>query len=54
MESSDKMFVVVLVIAIIFAGIFIYLLFLDRQTRRLSKEVEKLEAEHNNRNQSGS
>lgn len=45
MESSDKMFVVVLVIAIIFVGLFVYLMSIDRKTRRLAKELEKLEKE---------
>ncbi|HBZ66706.1 MAG TPA: hypothetical protein DEO70_07700 [Bacteroidales bacterium] len=54
MESSDKMFVVILVMAIIFTGVFVYLLLLDRQTHRLSKEVEKLEAERKARVQTKS
>lgn len=40
---EDKMFVVVLVIAVIFAGLFVYLLSLDRQTKKLEKRVEELE-----------
>lgn len=43
METSDKMFVVVLVISIIFVGLFVYLMSIDRKTRRLTKELEKLE-----------
>lgn len=42
---EDKMFVVVLVIAVIFAGLFVYLLSLDRQTKKLEKRVEELELE---------
>lgn len=42
---EDKMFVVVLVIAVIFAVLFVYLLSLDRQTKKLEKRVEELELE---------
>ncbi len=40
MELCDKIFVVVAVLAIIMAGIFVYLFNIDRKLRRLEKEAE--------------
>jgi len=37
MMDSDKLFVVIAVIAVIFAGLFVYLIFLDRKIHRLEK-----------------
>lgn len=41
---ADKMFVVIIVMSIIFAGVFVYLLSLDRRTKRMEKEIAELEA----------
>lgn len=42
-RSNGKIYVVVVVISIIFAGITIYLIGLDRKIRRLEKKEEKQE-----------
>jgi CcmD family protein len=43
METGGKIFVVVLVLAIILVGIFVYLYFIDRKVSKLEKEIrEKL------------
>ena len=41
MESYGKIFVVVVVLAVILAGIFIYLFTIDRKVRKLEKEIEE-------------
>jgi CcmD family protein len=38
MRSNGKIYVVVTVLATIFAGIFVYLVYLDRKISRLEKE----------------
>lgn len=38
MRSNGKIYVVVMVLATIFAGIFVYLLMLDRKITKLEKE----------------
>jgi CcmD family protein len=38
MRSNGKIYVVVTVLAVIFAGIFAYLVYLDRKISRLEKE----------------
>lgn len=40
MRSSGKIWVVVAVLAVIFAGIFLYLIRLDRKLTRLEREVQ--------------
>lgn len=40
MESSGKILVVAGVLAIIMAGLFVYLFLLDRKLRRLEKQIE--------------
>jgi CcmD family protein len=39
LRASGKIYVVVLVVAVIFAGIIIYLVNLDRKVRKLEKEM---------------
>ncbi|MDK2908973.1 MAG: CcmD family protein [Bacteroidales bacterium] len=39
---TNKLFVVIGVITLIFIGLFVYLLFLDRKTQRLEKELDEL------------
>ena len=41
MEQYGKIFVVVTVLAVILAGIFIYLFTIDRKVRKLEKEIEE-------------
>jgi CcmD family protein len=41
MRTSDKMFVVVIVLLIIFAGIAVYLTYLDKKLKRLEDKVDK-------------
>jgi CcmD family protein len=43
MEAYGKIFVVVTVLAVIMAGIFIYLFFLDRKVRKLEKQLKDRE-----------
>jgi len=45
MLENGKIFVVVAVLALILAGIFIYLFTLDKKVRKLEKEVEEKNAE---------
>jgi len=40
MRSSGKIYVVVLIVALVFAGISLYLVLLDRKVGRLEKEME--------------
>lgn len=40
MEVFGKIYVVVVVLAVILVGIFAYLFFLDRKVNKLEKEVE--------------
>jgi CcmD family protein len=42
MLSNGKIFVVVVILAIILVGIFIYLFTIDRKVTKLEKEVEKI------------
>jgi CcmD family protein len=41
MEEYGKIFVVVAVLAVILAGIFVYLFTIDRKVRNLEKEIEE-------------
>ena len=41
LASGSKIFVVVIVLAIILIGIFVYLFILDRKVSKLKKEVEE-------------
>ena len=41
MLANGKIFVVVVVLALILVGIFVYLFFIDRKVTRLEKEVEE-------------
>ena len=41
MESYGKIFVVVAVLAVILAGIFIYLFTIDRKVRKLEEELKE-------------
>lgn len=41
MRSSGKIYVVVTVLAVIFAGIIAYLVSIDRKLRKLEKEIKK-------------
>ena len=41
MEAYGKIFVVVAVLAVILAGIFVYLFTIDRKIRKLEKEIEE-------------
>lgn len=41
MRANGKIYVVVLVLGIIFAGIVVYLIWIDRKLRKLEKESEK-------------
>jgi CcmD family protein len=40
-DPGSKIFVVVAVLALILAGIFVYLFFIDRKVTRLEKEVKE-------------
>jgi CcmD family protein len=42
MRENGKIYVVVAVVAIIFAGIVVYLISIDRKTNRLQKQVDEL------------
>ena len=44
MELYGKIFVVVAVLAVILAGIFVYLFTIDRKLRRLEKEIDEKSA----------
>ena len=41
MEGNGKIIVVAAVLAVILAGIFVYLILIDRKVRRLEKQVEE-------------
>jgi len=41
METGGKIFVVVIVLAVILVGIFVYLYFIDRKLSRLEKEIRE-------------
>lgn len=41
MESDSKLFIVVAVLAVILAGIFIYLFVMDRKVSRIEKEMKE-------------
>ena len=43
MEVQGKIFVVVTVLAIIMAGLFVYLFMIDRKVTKLEKEVKEKE-----------
>ena len=45
MELYGKIFVVVAVLAVILAGIFVYLFTIDRKLRRLEKEIDEKTAQ---------
>ena len=42
MLANGKIFVVVVVLAIILVGIFVYLFTIDRRVTKLEKEIEKI------------
>jgi CcmD family protein len=42
MRASGKIYVVVLVVALVFSGIVIYLISLDRKVSKLEKEVQNI------------
>ena len=42
MRANGKIYVVVAVLAIIFAGIIVYLVTIDRKTKRLENELDEL------------
>ena len=42
MRENGKIYVVVVVLAIIFAGIVVYLITIDRKTARLKKELDEM------------
>jgi CcmD family protein len=44
MESYGKIFVVVAVLAVILAGVFVYMFTIDRKLRKLEKEIEEKSA----------
>jgi CcmD family protein len=44
METYGKIFVVVAVLAIIMAGLFIYLFTIDRKIRKIEKELKEKES----------
>jgi len=41
MESNEKMIVVVIILAVIMAGIYVYLFSLDRKIRRIEKLLKE-------------
>jgi CcmD family protein len=43
MEISGKIFVVVAVLAVIMAGLFVYLFWLDRKVKKLEKQLKEKE-----------
>ena len=43
METYGKIFVVVTVLAVILAGVFVYLFFIDRKVGKLEKEIREKE-----------
>lgn len=40
MESNEKMFIVITILAVIMFGIYIYLFFLDRKIRKIEKQLK--------------
>ena len=44
MEAYGKLFVLVAVLAVILAGIFVYLFFIDRKIGKLEKEISEKES----------
>jgi CcmD family protein len=42
MRENGKIYVVVAILAIIFAGIVVYLIMIDRKTARLEKELDEM------------
>ena len=44
MRSEGKIYVVVLVVAIIFSGLILYAMNTDRKLRRIEKEIESLKS----------
>jgi CcmD family protein len=46
MEVGGKIFVVALILALIFAGLGLFLLYLERKLTRLEKQIELLEREN--------
>jgi len=46
METYGKIFVVVAVLALILAGIFVYLFFIDRKVTKLEKEISEKESQN--------
>jgi CcmD family protein len=43
MEMYDKIFVVAAVLAVIVAGLFVYLFYLDRKLKKLEKQMKEKE-----------
>jgi CcmD family protein len=43
MEVQGKIFVVVAVLAVIVAGLYVYLFYIDRKLRRLEKQIREKE-----------
>lgn len=41
MESNDKMFIPITILAVIMLGIFIYLVFLDSKIRKIEKQLKE-------------
>ena len=50
MRSSGKIYVVVLIVALIFAGILIYVFKMDKKVSKLEKEMKALEKEEVTKN----
>lgn len=48
MEGSDKFFVVVIVMSIIFAGLGTYLFLIDRKLSRIEKKLKEFRGSKNN------
>jgi uncharacterized membrane protein YciS (DUF1049 family) len=48
MEIGGKIFVVTLILALIFAGLGLFLLYLEHKLNRLEKQIELLEQENYN------
>jgi CcmD family protein len=46
MDAQGKIYVVALVLALIFAGIAIYLFYLDNKLNRMEKKLDSLESDH--------
>ncbi len=41
MESNEKMFIVITILAVIMFGIYIYLFILDRKIRKIEKQLKE-------------